>query len=145
MSKMEDMFDEMLEAQCEQMAKEKKEEEANKENKGTKKATENILKQFLSYIKSIRFKNRCKTTAKKHNLNPYIIKNLFIRNILQKIADILHLTITITAEIISGVAEFIHSIINKINYFCKDVCIRIATLLTLNCGSYNVDDELENC
>lgn len=145
MSKMEDMFDEMLEAQCEQMAKEKKEEEANEETKETKKATENILKQFLSYIRSIRFKNKCKITAKKHGVNYKIVKNVFIKNILQKVADVLHLAIIITAEIANYAVEFISSIINKITYFCKDVCIRITNLLTLNCGSYNVDDELENC
>lgn len=148
MSKVEDMFDEMLEAQCEQMAKEKKEleEMENKENmKETKEATENVLKRFLSYIKSIRFNNRCKLMARKHNLSHCAVKNIFIKSILQKIADILHLTITITAEIISGVAEFICSIINKITFFCKETCIKITTLLTLNCGSYDIDDEFVDC
>lgn len=132
MSKVEDMFDEMLEAQCEQLAKEKEEENDTE----TKEETKNILKKFLAYIKSMRFNRRCKLTAKKHSLNYKIVKNQFIYNILRKIADILHLTITITVEVVNYAADFIAGIINKVTYFCKDVCIRITTLLTLNCGSY---------
>lgn len=140
------MFDEMLEAQCEQMAKDNGTYEEFKatteEEEKQKKATVGVLKQFLSYIKSIRFKNICKSMGKKLKLNHKIVKNLFIENMLRKIADVLHLAITITAEVIQCVNEFIFCIINRINYFCKDVCLRIVKLFTLNCGSYGFDDDV---
>lgn len=142
-SEFDDMFDQMLEAQCEQMAKDKAEAEAGKEDvEKVRENTTTMLKRFLAYIKSIRFFNKCKSMSVKHNVKYKIIKNHFIGTMLEKIADILHLTITITIEIITGVVDFIYSIINKVIYFCKDICIRLITLLTFNCGNYNVDDEI---
>lgn len=141
-SEFDKMFDDMLEAQCEQMAKDKAEAEAESGVEEARENTTTMLKRFLAYIRSIRFFNKCKSMSVKHNVKYKVIKNYFIRTMLEKIADILHLTITITAEIVSGVVEFIYSIINKVIYFCKDICIRLITLLTFNCGSYNVDDEI---
>lgn len=134
MSKVEEMFDEMLEVQCEQMAKDK---ELDKDDDTDKKeTTKGLLKKFLAYIKSIRFTRKCKDVSKKYDLNYKIVKNHYIASILGKIADVLHLGITITAEIVTYAVEFISAIINKITYFCCDVCIKITSLLTLNCGSY---------
>ena len=132
MSKVEDMFDEMLEMQCEQMVKDKDEEE----DAETKEKTKHLLKRFVSYIKSVRFTKKCKAASKKYNLNYKIVKNQYIDSILGKIADVLHLSITITAEIINYAVEFISAIISKVTYFCHDICIKITSLLTLNCGSY---------
>lgn len=133
MSKVDDMFDEMLEVQCEQMVKDKEMEEAGVE---TKEKTKDLLKRFKSYMKSIRFAKRCKDMSKKYNLNYKIVKNHFVAGILGRIADVLHLGITITAEIVNYAAEFVSAIIKKVTYFCCDVCIKITSLLTLNCGTY---------
>lgn len=131
MSKVEDMFDEMLEVQCEQMVKDEEEDDTE-----AKEKTKHLLKRFMSYIKSIRFTKKCKAMSKKYDLNYKIVKNHYIASILGKIADVLHLGITITAEIINYAVEFISAIIAKVTYFCCDVCIKITSLLTLNCGSY---------
>ena len=100
-----------------------------------RKSTKEVLQKFLNYIRSDRFIDRVSYTSKKYDIPKKIVKNQFIAMILGKIADVLHLTITITAEVIKYVVEFITAIINRVVDFCYDVCVKLTNLMTLGCGS----------
>lgn len=131
------MFEEILDESAKACKEEQdKEKEVTKEEQDKAKLeTKSVLTNFLKYIKSVRFTNKIDEMSKKYDVPKKIIKNHFIAGILGKIADILHLTIAITAEIIKHVFEFIGAIINKIVDFAYEVCLKITNLLTLNCGS----------
>lgn len=131
-NKVEDMFDEMLEETVEQMASE---EETSKEKVEKAQVTaKETLTNFLNYIRSKRFTDKCKEISKRNGLNHKIVKNHYISSVLGKIADVLHLAITITAELIKYAVEFLVAIINKIVEFTYNVCTSLVNLFTLNCG-----------
>lgn len=125
-----DMFDEMLEQTVDQMETEEVTEETEKARVTVKES----LSNFLGYIKSKRFTNKCKDISKKHNVNYKVIKNHFIGRLLGRIADVLHLGVAITAEIINYAVEFLAAIIKKTAEFTQNICVSLINLLTLNCG-----------
>lgn len=129
------MFDEMLEESAKQCAKEQAEGVTEEEKTKAKKTTKETLEGFLKYIRSSNFETKVNNVSKQYNIPKKLVKNNFIAGILGKIADILHLTIAITAEIVKRAIEFISAIINKLVDFSYNVCIKITNLFTLNCGS----------
>lgn len=136
--KINQMFDEMLEESakaCKAEVMEEEEEVTEEEKEEAKKSAKEVLESFLSYIKSARFNNKIESVAKEYKMPKKIVKNHFIAGILRKVADVLHLSITITAEIIKYAVEFISAIITKIVDFCYTICIKLTNVLTLNCGS----------
>lgn len=128
----ESMFDEMLNMTAEDLAKEEVTEE---EEVKVKTETKNLLQKFLKYIKSERFVSNCKAKSSEFNVDYTIVKNAFIRGLLEKIANILNLAIAITAQLVMYVVEFISAIISKIVHFTVSACRGIINLLTLNCGT----------
>ena len=119
----------------EEKKEEVKEEVSEEKKEEARKSTKEVLQKFLEYIRSDRFTDRVSYTSKKYDIPRKIVKNQFIAMILQKISDVLHLTITITAEVIKYVVEFITAIINRVVDFCYDVCVKLTNLMTLGCGS----------
>ena len=119
----------------EEKKEEVKEEVSEEKKEEARKSTKEVLQKFLNYIRSDRFIDRVSYTSKKYDIPRKIVKNQFIAMILGKIADVLHLTITITAEVIKYVVEFITAIINRVVDFCYDVCVKLTNLMTLGCGS----------
>lgn len=130
----DEMFDEMLEETAKACSKEEEKVEEEKVEE-VRKETKDILQGFLKYIRSIRFEKKIDNMSKTYQLDKKIVRNHFIKKILGKIADILHLAIAITAEIIKYVAEFISAIINKVVEFSYSVCTNLINLFTLNCGT----------
>lgn len=128
----DDMFEEMLEDAAKSCAEEKETEKEKVEQ--ARKDTKEILQGFLKYIKSVRFNTKIDNMSKTYGLDRKIIKNHFISRILGKIADILHLVIAITAEIVKYVVEFINAIVGKVVDFSYSVCTNLIDLFTLNCG-----------
>lgn len=131
---MEEMFDTMLEETVKGMVADEDPEITEDKKIEVKKTAKESLLGFLKYIRSKRFSNKCKEIAEKKNMDHKIVKNYFIASILGKIADILNLTITITAEILQYAVEFIVAVINRIVDFTYKVCTSLVNLLTLNCG-----------
>ena len=131
----EDIFDEMLEETCKNMSAEDNGVDMQ-EKEEAQKGAKAVLQKFLKYIRSSRFDTKCENYAKEFSLNKKIVKNHFIGSLLGKIADVLHLGITITCETIKYVVEFVSAILNRICDFCYNVCINIIKVFTLNCGSF---------
>ena len=119
----------------EEKKEEVKEEVSEEKKEEARKSTKEVLQKFLDYIRSDRFTDRVSYTSKKYDIPRKIVKNQFIAMMLGKISDVLHLTITITAEVIKYVVEFITAIINRVVDFCYDVCVKLTNLMTLGCGS----------
>ena len=140
-NKINQIFEEMLEESakaCKATMTEEDEEieEVTEEQKEeAKKSAKEVLEGFLKYIKSARFNNKVENMSKEYKVPKQIVKNHFIAGILRRIADVLHLSITITAEIIRYAVEFISVIITKLVDFCYTICIKLTNVLTLNCGS----------
>lgn len=131
----EETKEEIKEEAKEEKKEEVKEEVSEEKKEEARKSTKEVLQKFLNYIRSDRFIDRVSYTSKKYDIPRKIVKNQFIAMILQKIADVLHLAITITAEVIKYVVEFITAIINRVVDFCYDVCVKLTNLMTLGCGS----------
>lgn len=132
MNNMEDVFDAMLNAQCDQL---KKEQDAGA-NEEEKLGAIGVLNKFKNYIQSRRFDESCKAKAKEIGVKDYkIIKNAYVANFLGKIADVLNLTIRITADVIMYAVEFICRLANVLVGFTTTVCSKIINLFTLNCAT----------
>ena len=131
----EEVKEETKEEIKEEAKEENKEDVSEEKKEKARKSTKEVLQKFLNYIRSDRFIDRVSYTSKKYDIPKKIVKNQFIAMILGKIADVLHLTITITAEVIKYVVEFITAIINRVVDFCYDVCVKLTNLMTLGCGS----------
>ena len=130
---MEETFDEMLKAQCEQLKNEKKNTEEVKESQEEAKKT---LNGFLGYIRSKNFDMRAKTIAKENGIKDYkIVKNVFIKSFLTKVANVFGLTINITGEIVKYAFNFVSYIITKLVNFSQEICLKIINLVTLNCAN----------
>lgn len=130
MDNMDDVFDQMLNAQCEEMKKEN--------HTGTKEkvGATGVLNKFKDYIQSRRFDENCKAKAKNIGIKDYkIIKNAYVAGFLGKIADVLNLTIRITADVILYAVEFLCKLVNVVLNFTTGVCNKIINLFTLNCGT----------
>lgn len=137
-NKINQMFEEMLEESakaCKAEVMEEEEEVTEEQEEEAKKSAKEILEGYLKFIKSARFNNKVEKISKEYKLPKQIVKNHFIAGILRRIADVLHLSITITAEIIKYAVEFISAIITKLVDFCYTICIKLTNVLTLNCGS----------
>ena len=131
----EEVKEEIKEEAKEEKKEEVKEEVSEEKKEEARKSTKEVLQKFLDYIRSDRFTDRVSYTSKKYDIPRKIVKNQFIAMMLGKISDVLHLTITITAEVIKYVVEFITAIINRVVDFCYDVCVKLTNLMTLGCGS----------
>ena len=133
-----ELFEEMLEETAKQCAKEQKEKDddiSTEEKEKAQKSAKEMLQVFLIYIKSIRFSNKISEMSKKFKLPKNIVRNTFIKSILTKIADVLHLGIAITAEIIKYAVEFISCVIVRVVDFTYNTCIALTNAITFNCGS----------
>lgn len=125
---MDEVFDEMLDAQCEELKKEQDEVSSEQAS--------NVLEKFKDYIQSRRFDNQCKEKAKEIGVKNYkIVKNRYIAGVLGKIANILGLVLDITAEVMLYAVEFLSKLIRATINLASSICHKIINLFTLNCGS----------
>lgn len=125
---MEEIFDQMVDAQADQLKQEQDEADS-------KKSAESVLIKFRSYIKSLRFDLKCRQKAKEKGYDYKIFKRGIVKTMLQKIADIFGLTISVVGDVLTYAVEFLSNIICRIVNFTVSICHKIVTLLTFNCGS----------
>ena len=125
MSAFEDKMDELLEEQARQCAKEQE-------------SAKGILQKFSDYIRSARFKFKCKKISIKTGVNYKIIQNTFVENVLGKIANILGMTINIVGDVIQYAVSFIASVISNVVYFANNLLLRVVDIVTLHCGSIEI-------
>lgn len=131
---MNNMFDKMLEEQAKQLAKEK--QDGNAEDEGeTKRSFRTTLLGFKEYITSARFKFKCFNESRRRGCDYKVVKNCYIKAILEKIADVLGLTITICSEMILYAVEFISKLVCSVINLAVSICKKIIQIFTLNCGS----------
>lgn len=125
---MEDLFDEMLDAQCDELSGDASSEESMQ--------VANVLTRFKEYICSDRFDKKCKQKAGELGIGDHtIVKNRLLHNTLSKIANVFNLAISITAEVIRYAVHFLSKLINLAVNFASTVCHKIINILTLNCGN----------
>ena len=125
---MDMVFDEMLDAQCEELKKEQDEALSNE--------AAGVLAKFKDYIQSKRFDNQCKEKANEIGVKNYkIVKNRYIAGILGRIANILGLVLDITAEVVIYAVEFLSRLIRSTVNLAASICHKIVNLFTLNCGA----------
>ena len=126
----EAVFDAMLEEQAKKIAEEQGiDEDTNIE-------TANVLNKFGNYIKSFKFDYKCRAKAKEAGIKNYkVLKSGFVYNILNKIANVLGLTINVVGDVITFALGFITDILCRIVDFATSVCTKIVNLITLNCGT----------
>lgn len=135
MDNMDDVFDKMLDAQCEELKKQKEEYNNSKTATKEKSGVIDMLNKFKSYIQSRRFNSMCKTKSKDAGVKDYkIIKNAYVTGFLGKIADVLNLTIRITADAILYAVEFLSKLVNVALDFTTNICSKLINLFTLNCS-----------
>ena len=133
MEDMNELFDKMVEEQAkacknQKMESEKKAEEASK--------AKTLLANFKKYIQSESFDKKCKEQAEKHGIGDYtIVKNVFIRNTLKKIANILGITVTFTCDVVKYAVNFLSKLIQVVINFGASILHKLINLLTLNCGN----------
>lgn len=125
---MEEIFDQMVDAQADQLKQEQDEADS-------KKSAESVLIKFRSYIKSLRFDLKCRQKAKEKGYDYKIFKRGIVKTMLQKIADIFGLTISVVGDVLTYAVEFLSNIICRIVNFTVSICHKLVTLLTFNCGS----------
>lgn len=130
LNNMDSTFDAMVEEQAKQCRK----EQDNMDTMDKKKDAVKILSKFKNYISGARFNMKCMFEAKKTGMDYKIVKSLFIKKFLGKIADVLGLVIDITGEVILYAVKFISSLINSIVNLATTVIKKIISLFTLNCG-----------
>lgn len=129
MDNMEDVFDAMLDAQCEELKKENHTGQEQVQAGG-------VLEKFKNFIQSRRFDESCKAKAKQAGVKDYkIIKNAYVAGILGKIADTLNLVVRITADVIMYAVEFLTRLAGVVVNFASGLCNKIISLFTLNCGT----------
>lgn len=117
---------------------EKVEEILEKDDRPTKKEqaeTINLLTKFKEYISGDKFNKKCNDLGSKHNLNGSNVKNLFIKNTLGTVADILNLTVSIIGDVILGVSNFINIVICNIATYTSNTLHKVINVLTLHCGA----------
>lgn len=127
MDNMDDIFDQMVDAQADQL---KEEQDAS-----SKKSAADVLLKFKNYITSMRFNLKCKKVSKEKGYDYKIFKRGIVKTMLQKIADIFGLTICVVGDVLTYAIEFLSSIICRVINFTMDICKKIVNLLTFNCGS----------
>lgn len=134
---MDEQFEKEMEKLLEEQAKQCAEEQCitdEKESLITK--IKDKLNGFKDYISSTKFSFKCKEVADKYNADATIVKNGFISGILNKIANVLGFTITLTGDLIQYAISFITCVITNIVYFSCNVLLKLTNLLTLGCGDY---------
>lgn len=127
----EDKLDELLMMQAEQCAKEQSEI-------GDEEVVENatsVLNRFCEYIKSFKFKFKCKKISLKTGVSSDIIQNNFVKSVLGKIADVLGIVINFAGNVIKCATSFIANVITNVANFTCNVLLKIVNIITLNCGS----------
>lgn len=131
---MNDMFEKMLDEQAKQLAKEKAEGNGEEEAE-TKRSFRETLVGFKDYITSARFKFKCFDESRKIGCSYKIVRNHYVHTVLEKIADVLGLTISISSEILLYAVEFINKLICSVVNLAVSICKKIIQIFTLNCGS----------
>lgn len=130
-----DMFDAMFDAQVEEMQQEREDDDTEEQEEVTEE-TSSVLSKFRDYIKSLSFDLKCKRKAKDLGYHNYkIFKNGIIKKILGKIADTFNLTICVIGDVLTYAINFIGHVLTNIIYFSVNICKKIISLLTFNCGT----------
>lgn len=117
---------------------EKVEEILIKDEKSTKKEqaeTISLLTKFKEYISKDKFNEKCNDFGKRYNVEASSVKNLFIKNTLGTVADILNLTVSIIGDVILGVSNFINIVICNIATYTSNTLHKVINVLTLHCGA----------
>lgn len=127
---MDDIFDQMVDAQAEQLKKEQSKDVAEEK----RSATDTLIK-FRKYINSMKFDMKCRKKAKEYGYDYKIFKRGIVKTILQKIADIFGLTVCVIGDVLTYAVEFLSNIITRVIDFTVGICKKIVNLLTFNCGS----------
>lgn len=112
-----------------------KEEKSSKEEQGK---VVDLLTRFKEYISKDKFEKKCDDIGNKYNLNGSSVKNLFVKNTLGTIADILNLSVSIIGDIVLGVSNFINIIICNIATYTSKSLHKVINILTLNCGEKQI-------
>lgn len=123
---------ELSEEESEKIEKILEDEEKVKKEAQTK--TVDLLTKFKEYISGNKFNKKCEEAGDKYNLSSTSIKNLFVKNTLGTIADILNLTVSIVGDIILGVSNFINIIICNIATYTSKTLHKIINIITFHCG-----------
>lgn len=135
MKPQQELFDNMLDEQAKKLSEDKKNGIDVEEEIATKNTVRQTLKNFKDYIHSVRFKAKCAKKSAQTGLRYTIVRNFYVKSILEKIADILGLTLSITGDMISYAVEFVGRIINCIVDFAISICKKIIRVFTLDCGT----------
>lgn len=128
---MEEIFDQMVDAQADELKKEQN-------TADDKKSVVDVLTKFRSYIKSLRFDLKCRQKAKDKGYsykNYKIFKRGIVKTILQKIADVFGLAVCVVGDILTYAVEFLSCIICRMVNFTVGICRKLINVLTLNCGT----------